>query len=151
MNCKAIQSRLSAYLDRELTGTELLQMRDHISGCFECRNELEELRSLKAMLGGMTSPEPPHDFAARLSAQVLNSKTQNARWTFRKSALTFAGVAAVSMVVTFFVISFQAGPLPKSSNTNMAFDVAQDQSYEVGGDPTMGAPVIPVAHYVGQR
>ena len=73
MNCKAVQSRLSAYLDRELTGTELLELRDHLRNCDECRAEETELRQLKNLLGSLSVAEPSADLADRLCARVLKS------------------------------------------------------------------------------
>lgn len=50
MNCRYVQSRLSAYLDAELSGTEQQQIRSHLEQCIECSLELESLRQTKRIL-----------------------------------------------------------------------------------------------------
>ena len=109
MNCKSVQNRLSAYLDRELGGDELLQMRAHISVCRECRSEVEGLRTLKALLGGIQCPEPPEDLAERLTANMLRQRYEEPRKNFRATALVFAGFATCSMVATLLLLNFGFG------------------------------------------
>lgn len=53
MNCRYVQSRLSAYLDCELSGAEQYQIRNHLEQCIECSLELESLRSTKKLLRQM--------------------------------------------------------------------------------------------------
>ncbi len=55
MNCRYVQSRLSAYLDCELSGVEQQQIRSHLEQCIECSIELETLRRTKQMLRQMPS------------------------------------------------------------------------------------------------
>jgi anti-sigma factor RsiW len=153
MNCKAVQTRLSAYLDRELTGEELLQLRAHLATCSECKSEENELRMLKSMLGQLPAPQPTEDLADRLCLAVLkNAKRESQRWTWKRSFVTFASVAAASMAATFFFLSLKSEPIKPTvrQTPDMAYDVAQDQLYQAGGDPTLGAPVVPVSNYVSR-
>ncbi|MFN3689922.1 MAG: anti-sigma factor family protein [Fimbriimonadales bacterium] len=53
MNCRYVQSRLSAYLDMELSGVEQQQIRSHLEQCIECSCELESLRRTKQILRQM--------------------------------------------------------------------------------------------------
>lgn len=53
MNCRYVQSRLSAYLDMELSGVEQQQIRSHLEQCIECSCELESLRLTKQILRQM--------------------------------------------------------------------------------------------------
>jgi anti-sigma factor RsiW len=64
MNCGRVSNQLSAYLDRELTGSEMLQIRSHLSDCDRCRAEYEALGRMKTMLGALRSAEPPRAFVA---------------------------------------------------------------------------------------
>lgn len=50
MNCRYVQSRLSAYLDFELSGAEQQQIRTHLEQCMICSRELEGLRRTKQLL-----------------------------------------------------------------------------------------------------
>ncbi len=145
MNCKSMQNRLSAYLDRELGGDELLQMRAHLSMCRDCRTEAEGLRSLRALLGGMAAPEPPADFAAKLTANVLRQKVEEPRRAFRASALMFAGVTACSMAITFAVYGMSHhtdtnGPNSRVLEGNMGILTIDDRFSNT-------APVISAANF----
>jgi predicted anti-sigma-YlaC factor YlaD len=152
MNCKAVQQRLSAYLDRELTGSELLEMRDHLGRCRECRSEEADLRSLKSLLCTLQAPEPSQDLAQRLCHRIQREEATASKWSWQRTSLAFTCVAIASMVLTFFVLSLRTQHLKTSpQGPDVAFDVAQDQAYEAGADPTMGAAIIPVANYVGKR
>jgi len=115
MNCKSVQGRLSAYLDRELGGDELLQMRAHMSTCRDCRCEAEGLRALKSLLGGIECPEPPADLSQRLTATVLRERSERPVRTIRISALMFAGVTACSMLATLLALNMGLGNHPTQS------------------------------------
>lgn len=150
MNCKSVQSLLSAYLDRELTGTELLQFREHLHSCAECRAEETELRQLKSLFGSLSIPEPPADFADRLCANVLKAApVAEPRFNLKKSFLTFGAVAACSMAATFFLFSpKQNAPVAKSPDKdNAQYNVMQDEAYSIGLNATEGAPVTSVSSY----
>ena len=146
MNCKTVQSRLSAYLDRELGGDELLQMRAHMSVCSDCRSEAEGLRALKALIGGMQCPEPPEDLAERLTANMLRQRYEEPRKTVRFSALMFAGVSACSMAVTLLVLTYSQGhhqDQPTARNNSAA--ITQDGSF--GGDGFGSGPMLSAANF----
>ncbi len=150
MNCNSVQTRLSAYLDRELSGSELLELRAHLADCRECRTEETELRNLKLMLGGLEPPAPSHDLADRLCCAVLQeARKSETRWSWRKPVLTFATVAAASMLVTFFIFSLRAPNSTPPAGQDITIDVARHEAYDVAGDP-MGAPVVSVANYGGR-
>lgn len=53
MNCRYVQSRLSAYLDVELSGVEQQLIRSHLEQCMECSDEFESLRRTKQLLRQM--------------------------------------------------------------------------------------------------
>ena len=65
MNCGRVSNQLSAYIDRELTGTEMLQIRSHLSDCDPCRAEHEALCRVKMVLGRLRTVEPPPDSVAQ--------------------------------------------------------------------------------------
>jgi anti-sigma factor RsiW len=149
MNCNSVQTRLSAYLDRELSGNELLELRAHLADCRECRIEETELRNLKMMLGGLEAPAPSDDLADRLCCAMLQeSRKVETRWSWRKPVITFASVAAVSMIATFFIFSLRTDKTVQPGQ-DITFDVARHEAFDVAGDP-MGAPVVSVANYGGR-
>jgi len=154
MNCKSVRTQLSAYLDRELPGSEMLEMRAHLSDCRSCQEEFEALRSLKLLIANSPSPEPPADLADRLCASVLaeyrpDSRKFTSRPSFRVSLMTFAGVAACSTALTYALLngvhSVAVKPEQQSvalTNPDLAFDVQRDQVYAAGFDATSGFPVM---------
>jgi hypothetical protein len=148
MNCKSVQSRLSAYLDRELGGDELLQMRAHMSVCRECRCEAEGLRVLKSLLGGIHCPEPPEDLQQKLTANMLRQRYEEPRKIVRVSALMFAGVTACSMLATLLVLNY--GVSRHLSQTaarggNGQSQIAIDGPF--GGDGFGNAPILSAANF----
>lgn len=58
MNCRYVQSRLSAYLDFELSGEEQQLIRSHLEQCMECSAEFESLRRTKQLLRQMPVVKP---------------------------------------------------------------------------------------------
>ena len=149
MNCKSVQNRLSAYLDRELGGDELLQIRAHVSVCRECRMEAEGLRSLKSLLGGVQCPEPPADLAEKLTANMMRQRYEVPRKTVRVSALMFAGVAACSMFATLAVLNLNVvrsrNPSVLHLSGGSALDVPNAEGF---GKPSFDdGPVISAANF----
>lgn len=162
MNCKSVQSRLSAFLDRELPQTEFQEIRTHLHDCEVCAQEAQQLRCLKSLLSAHTVPEPSSDFMERLQAAVRAEQgTMPARqiairqvWFTRFNVVTLAGVAACSMFVTFTVITNLHRPTSKPTkmgtklSQDVAFDVRYDQVYAAGLDATSGVPLISAARNV---
>jgi anti-sigma factor RsiW len=65
MNCGRVCNQLSAYIDRELTGVEMLHLQRHLGDCDRCRIEYEALRRTKMLLGRLRAPDPDRDFVVR--------------------------------------------------------------------------------------
>lgn len=157
MNCKSVQSRLSAYLDREMNGDELLQVRRHLSNCPDCREEEESLRTLRRLLAEAPIPEPPADLADRLTARVLAERVEvRRRSQFKLGFATFAGVAACSMLGTFLLIgslrsTSDADPSiaakQEAAQEDLRFEVQRDQAYAAGFDAIGGAPVFSAVNH----
>lgn len=105
MNCRYVQSRLSAYLDMELTGHEHHLIRSHIENCIECSTEFERLRRIKHLLRQLPVVQPSHGpevVLARLQAQravVAQPTVVRVRWWSTKWWQMAAGVAAVGVVL----------------------------------------------------
>lgn len=157
MNCKSVQSRLSSYLDRELPANDLMEVRAHLHECAECQEEERALRTLKSILSGAKTPEPPADLAERLTAAVMAEREPVvSRRGFKLSAFSFAGVAACSMALTFVVLSSlrpveaTASAPSKTQSSGLALEIQRDMAYSVGTDATGGSPIFSVADGRGQ-
>lgn len=86
MNCKFVRSKLAGYLDDGLSGaardSERVQVREHLEGCANCREELQRFRKLGVLLSSMPKQLPPADLAVRI--RVAAAKRQaSAGWRAR--------------------------------------------------------------------
>lgn len=59
MDCVTAKEYLSAYCDGELSTELASQVRDHISGCRDCCDELASFKKLSALFDDSTVPSPP--------------------------------------------------------------------------------------------
>ena len=50
MNCKDCSEKLDRYVDRELSGTEVLELQLHLEGCPDCADHYEFQASLKRLV-----------------------------------------------------------------------------------------------------
>ena len=66
-----MRALLNAYLDGQLRGTRLMEMKVHLAGCEACRNELRELRLVSDLL--QAAPTPEFMPAGRFSANLVLS------------------------------------------------------------------------------
>lgn len=57
---------MSAYVDGELTGVEMLEIRRHLSDCPECAEEHESIRVTKQAVSRLRSAAPRRDLAASI-------------------------------------------------------------------------------------
>jgi anti-sigma factor RsiW len=148
MNCKHVQNRLSAYLDGELAGSEMLEVRHHVQECACCAREAEELLTLKSMLANGENCAPPADFEARLVAHVFKGERAASTPTWRAN-LGIAGVAAAAAAAAFVLATKASEPIRQEPAHEVAYsDMAQDQTYFQGMDPIAGGQVVPV-NYAG--
>lgn len=64
MHCGRVSNLLSAYIDRELAGTEMLQIRGHLDGCPGCSAAHGSLRRVKSLISAAPPAEPFSDATA---------------------------------------------------------------------------------------
>lgn len=74
MNCQQVTKVISAYVDAELTGREMLEVRRHVSQCEECANEMEYMRRAKTLLTRLSTVEPRAGFADQILASLGDSR-----------------------------------------------------------------------------
>ena len=108
---------LEAYYDGELDAGKAARVEEHLQTCALCRQELDSLRSLSALLHTAPPPSfsaPPEAFAAQVASR-LPAHSPEARWrrTF-EIAWRLAPVALVAGWLLFQALSFLAGVLSSS-------------------------------------
>jgi len=104
MNCRYVQSRLSAYLDFELSGAEQQQIRSHLEVCMECSSEFESLRRTKQLLKQMPVVKPrscPEQVLLRVrhSSPVASRPLFGVRWHAPRFWQYAGGLALVSALI----------------------------------------------------
>ena len=61
---------MSAYVDDELTGVEMLEIRRHLGECESCAQEYESVRFVKHAVARLATVTPREDFAASIMAKL---------------------------------------------------------------------------------
>lgn len=151
MNCNSVESRLSAYIDSELTGSEMQAVRSHLSICSACQTEETQLRILKQRLSQWVEVDVPDDLEAKLMATCHRVETQKPSTAFwlHNSAL-FVAVASVAMAATVFALSVinHRSPTetqmvqPTDLRSGISIEVQRDRILSSLSDPISGVPVL---------
>lgn len=134
MNCNRATSLVSAYLDSELGGRDMLAMQRHLHECPSCQHEFESIRELRRELSSLREPALPVGFEARLKEAVYApAPAKPAALRARTVVLT----AACAALLTFAVVQTQ----PRTSNQPIVLqnDIDTDQARLAASDPLSGA------------
>jgi len=93
MECQAIQSQLSAWLDGELSEAAGALLMAHLEGCAACRREWRQLKALDAALGNLAAPVP-YGLADKVAAQIRRPR----RWSgWQATALAACLVLGIAL------------------------------------------------------
>ena len=93
-----IRHLLSAYVDGQVTESELAHVERHLGQCPECRLELESLRTTVGLLKRLPQLEAPRSFA--LSQEPVDVRwTPPTAWAVRLAA-SVAGLLLVALLVS---------------------------------------------------
>lgn len=81
MNCRRVNSLLSAYIDAELTGEEMLAVRSHLGYCPDCHMEHEALLQTKRLLTSLAMRTPRAELESLLVMEIeRESRRPFRRW-----------------------------------------------------------------------
>ena len=97
------KKKLNAYIAGELSEMEHNKVREHISSCHLCQNEIRTLQQVENFLSQYTDEEVP----AGLNEKILNSVFKSRTNPFMRKVISFSIAASV-------LISFMAGILLSS-------------------------------------
>lgn len=121
MNCRKVQNLISAYVDSELPGVEMLAVRQHLSDCPECNSEFESLLRIKRAYGRMRPQSPSPALAERIYRE-LDALSQTPREhvlaSLRRRFMVFPGrigLAAASIAVFAVLLTITSGQLYQDS------------------------------------
>jgi hypothetical protein len=125
-----VVSRLSAYLEGELSSREEAALESHLAECAPCSAELRALRRALELLHGLPTPELPSDIGGAVLAQLRAEQAQ--RPSFR---VPWARIAPFALAAGIGAVAYLTPVAPpgglQASQTRFA-DAAP-------------APVVPVA------
>ncbi|MCA0361171.1 MAG: zf-HC2 domain-containing protein [Armatimonadetes bacterium] len=133
MNCIRVETLLSAYLDRELSGEESLMIREHIRMCPSCAQEMEDLRAVKSIAMRMAPVEPSDDLLAKLKANI--GAPEPKRHFPARQAVMIGAVAAASAALTLSLLNWASqtsSPQVPIANDQLSGDVYVS-GVEMGG------------------
>jgi len=82
VNCERVQERLSAYMDGEVDGQLYREIAGHLNRCPQCREELEALGGVDAILRDLPQYVPTADFAKATAAKVQDTVFRGQRGHF---------------------------------------------------------------------
>ena len=109
LKCAAAMRSLDALLDGELSETVAGTVRNHLSACPTCSEELQLRRSMRHRLRAAVASEQPSPYlGTRVLAQV-RAQSQRPRWLQRSGAVS--AIAAAVLVTFGAVIAYQLGHL----------------------------------------
>jgi len=74
MRCEQIKELLSPYLDQVTDERENHLVEAHLEGCEDCRQELEQLQRIHALLCNLDAPQIPEGFAEDLHWRLLKER-----------------------------------------------------------------------------
>lgn len=104
--CEAIQAKLSAYLDGELTQQDSQRVGVHLRQCERCRGVVEDFARMRADIREMPFPEPPADAWSQMMSGMTFKATRGLGW------LLWGGGAAVLAV--YAIYAFATDPAIKA-------------------------------------
>jgi anti-sigma factor RsiW len=85
MTCWSVKRRINDYVDGRLRGGELNRFEAHLSECGECELHIDEVRSVRSSLRGLTPAAMPADLSVRLRVRASQERqvlleTNGSRW-----------------------------------------------------------------------
>jgi anti-sigma factor RsiW len=142
MSCREDQSKLSAWLDSELSAAEARDVEAHVTRCAACRELVSELREVKALVVSAVSElEPDPFFVARFRARRDELATAP-WWTWRRLALTFLPLAAAALVAALLSVRGSGEGNDIHALELAALDGPPPATLE-GGEPVLSIALAP--------
>jgi predicted anti-sigma-YlaC factor YlaD len=145
MNCEKAKRNLSAYLDSELDGSQMIAIQYHLRECETCQREFDSYRQLKSDLGRLKAVAPDTDLLLRLKATIAEQPepvvaAPQKQFAWGRWAMAAAACAGLAMAVMF-----QRGTVPASSGKlkNPPAELVMEDHMVTGGfDPFGGGTPI---------
>ncbi len=144
MRCAAVREKLTEYQLGLVDEAEADRVREHLSGCEQCREELAALERLDELVGPAEEHTAPDGMWHRVQAQMKPRRRRwwQAWWESPKPALAMA--AAVLLAVGGIWLGLRGSPMEPSSSGVLATDYQEQQiaaqwSQPLADDAALGA------------
>lgn len=105
--CDDIRELISLYIDGELVGDLLSEFEEHIRSCEDCRNELEDVKSVIAMLNDAPEEDLPSNFKDELHEKLLREQTKKESFVsvvLSRYSHVFASAAGLLIIFSIWVV-----------------------------------------------
>jgi hypothetical protein len=79
LNCRKVNSLLSAYIDAELTGEEMHAVSNHLNCCPACRLEQESLQETKRLVASLALKAPREELESLLLIESERAESASSR------------------------------------------------------------------------
>lgn len=122
MNCNQVNRQLSAYLDRELSGDEMLSVREHVNECAECSVELEQLKRVKSLLSHSKAVRPDPSVYSRMKNAIHGPRYTRAQ---RQRGWGLMALTACASALGVAMVFAQAEDRKSDEGTRVAETSAQ--------------------------
>ena len=103
MTCDNYKDLMMGYLDNELDDEQKRRFEEHLAGCRECSEELNEFRKLKAITDEVTLVEPEDRIWQQYWGGVYNRIERGAGWILFSIAaiilVIFGGFKAIEEII----------------------------------------------------
>ena len=133
---------LSAFLDGALRPTDVAAVASHLRRCPACSAALEEMQSVKSMLGGLPRTQPPRSFVVSARAAAM---ADQARPRPAPRALTFAPAVALTVLIALLTVDFALQPQGAAPDGVASLGAESAQKAAAGADAQSDLAAPPAA------
>lgn len=82
MDCREINRKLSAYQDRELPGSQMAEIKNHLNNCADCSTAFQQMNEVWESLSNVETIESAPYFWTRLSQRMNERDRKQTGWNF---------------------------------------------------------------------
>lgn len=102
MDCKRCESMIPAYLQGELSDTEVLELEEYLENCENCRTQLKETQMLLKQLDGLEDKEPSvlsrNELLSKLEEEKAHLRAVPLKPAWNKSFLRIAASVIIFLL-----------------------------------------------------
>jgi len=147
MDCGEVSRKLSPFQDNELEADVRISVEEHLSGCEECRRELEEYVEITADLLSAVDIEPSVNFDAVVMSEINGYREKKHSGKF---AFVYSFVFALFFIFGVFVNPFSSGSIPEPEITPELSSVLLEGQKFLSGD-NQNSVIIQLAGGVNEK